>query len=301
MTKDEFLVALQKEVEGYNRIIATEKGEWIVKGFIDIYKQIYAITLDTKVISKVLELLLIPAFHSFAGKNNLTLELPPYQNFYPDLSFLDNETGDKFAVDIKSTYRDSKNVIGSMTLGAFTGYFRNRESCKNTLYPYGTYKAHIVLGVIYSQIELKPEERKIYKLDDLDKIESVIRDFQFFVQPKYKIAVDKPGSGNTKNIGAVNNIEKLINGQGIFATLGEEVYDDYWMFYLTRDMAKALEIPRPYTNIKSYMEYKRKGVGVLEKHKQEIIKFAEETAPTEENGENGDNGSVEETNGENNA
>ena len=30
---------------------------------------------------------------------------------------------------------------------------------------------------------------------------SVIHDFQFFVQPKYKIAKDQPGSGNTKNIG----------------------------------------------------------------------------------------------------
>ena len=43
MTKDELIVALQKEVEGYNKIIATEKGDWIVKGFIDIFKNIYTI------------------------------------------------------------------------------------------------------------------------------------------------------------------------------------------------------------------------------------------------------------------
>ncbi len=77
MTKDEILVALQKEVEGYNKIIATENEDWIVKGFIDIYKNIYTITIDTKVVSKVLEILLIPAFESFAQKNDLILELPP--------------------------------------------------------------------------------------------------------------------------------------------------------------------------------------------------------------------------------
>ena len=36
MNKDQMLEALQKEVAGFNKIIATEKGDWIVKGFIDI-------------------------------------------------------------------------------------------------------------------------------------------------------------------------------------------------------------------------------------------------------------------------
>ena len=50
MNKDEFLQALQKEVSEYNKIIATDKGDWIVKGFIDIYKNIYTISVDTKVV-----------------------------------------------------------------------------------------------------------------------------------------------------------------------------------------------------------------------------------------------------------
>ena len=217
MDKDQILAALQDEVEGYNKIVATEKGDWIVKGFIDIYKKIYTISIDTKVVSKVLELLLIPAFEDFAKRNNLVLELPPQQNFYPDLTFTSMETGERFAVDIKSTFKDSGNKIKSMTLGAFTGYFRNRESTKNTLYPYGTYSGHFVLGVIYSQNLVNPNEKTIYSLDELEKIESVINDFKFFVQPKYKIASASPGSGNTKNIGSTNNIETLINGKGIFS------------------------------------------------------------------------------------
>ena len=55
MNKDIFLQKLQEEVVEYNKILATDNGDWIVKGFIDIYKNIYTITLDTKVVSKVIE------------------------------------------------------------------------------------------------------------------------------------------------------------------------------------------------------------------------------------------------------
>lgn len=286
MDKDVFLQLLSEEIKSYNSIIATDKGDWIVKGFIDIYKNIYTISIDTKVVSKVIELLLIPQFQVFAEKNNLTLVLPPQQNFYPDLTFICNESGNKFAVDIKSTFKDSTNKIKSMTLGAFTGYFRNRASTKNTTYRYSEYSTHLVLGVIYSQTNRDNNEKQIYQLDEIEKIESVIRDFQFFVQPKYKIASASPGSGNTKNIGAVNNLDKLINGQGIFSELGEEVYDDYWTFYLTNDMAKALEVKRPYTNLKSYLEYKSKGIDILQQHKEEILELNEEEI--EEDLENND-------------
>jgi len=85
----------------------------------------------------------------------------------------------------------------------------------------------------------------------------VAKDFEFFVQEKYKIAIDRPGSGNTKNIGSVTNIEALKSGKGPFAELGEEVFDDYWKFYLTKEMAKAAELNKsPFTNLKQYKELK---------------------------------------------
>ncbi|MDR0891740.1 MAG: EcoRV family type II restriction endonuclease [Mediterranea sp.] len=271
MNKDEILIALQKEAESYNQLMATENGDWIVKGFIDVFKNVYTISLDTKVISKVMELLLIPALENFAKANDLTLELPQQQNFYPDLTFISKTTKEKFALDIKSTYKDSNDAIKPMTLGAFTGYFRNRDSTKNTTYPYNDYSAHLILGIVYSQTEGRPNEKNIYTIEDLSQIVSVIKDFQFFVQPKYKIASTSPGSGNTKNIGAVTNIAKLISGQGPFATLGEEIYDDYWMHYLTNDMAKERGEQRPYTNLKSYYEYKQRGNETLLKHRDEIL------------------------------
>lgn len=271
MNSKRFLYALQNEVKKYNSIIATKEGDWIVKGFIDIYKNIYTITLDTKVVSKVLEILLIPQLDNFAKRNNLILILPPQQNFYPDLTFISTKSKEKFAVDIKSTYKNDGNKIKSMTLGAFTGYFRNRDSKKNITYPYNDYSAHLVLGVIYSQTSKVENEKRAYSIAELDSIKSVIRDFKFFVQPKFKIASSIPGSGNTKNIGSTNDINKLIKGEGEFAKFGESVFDDYWMYYCTNDMAKALEIPRPYTDLKSYFEYKKIGFNILKKSRKKKV------------------------------
>ncbi len=101
--------------------------------------------------------------------------------------------------------------------------------------------------MIYTESTV-PDERDVYTLDTLDKIKSVIRDITFFVQEKWRIASERPGSGNTKNIGSVTSINQLINGRGPFAELGEDVFDDYWMNYLTPDMALKAELREPYYN-----------------------------------------------------
>ena len=282
MTADEFLKKLQAHAASFAKAVATNEGEWIIKGFIDVYQRIYTISVDTKIVSKVLELLLFPMFAEFAEKHQLKLELCPQQNFYPDLTFIEEGSGRKFAVDIKSTYRVSETEVNGMTLGAFTGYFRNRESSKNTKYPYGQYSGHFVLGVIYSKCDEVADERKQFTLADLERIPSVIRHFQFFAQPKYRLAASRPGSGNTKNIGSVTSIEQLVNGTGPFAELGEQVYDDYWMFYLTRDMAEALKVKRPYTNLKEYLEYKKRGIETLQAHERQIVEKAEKEKPIKE-------------------
>ena len=59
----------------------------------------------------------------------MQLKLTKEQNFYPDITFIDSE-GNRYAVDIKSSYRKAPNRINGMTLGAFTGYFRNRQITK---------------------------------------------------------------------------------------------------------------------------------------------------------------------------
>ena len=254
MTKDVFFNLLTEEAKTYKNFLETESHDWIVKGFIDVDKNVYTITNDTKVLSKIIEILLIPKLLLFAERNELELELPSKQNFYPDLTFKDKD-GHLFAVDFKSSYYDGDTVNG-LTLGSYWGYFRERDVVKSMDYTYNSYSSHIVLGMLYKQSVVKADERTVYTIDELDIIHSVIEHFIFFVQPKWKIANDIPGSGNTRNIGGITNIVKLQNGEGPFATLGEDVFDDYWMGYSNKVDARTAGIGTPhYHNLITYKKY----------------------------------------------
>lgn len=232
MAKEEFLIKLQQFASKMPALISSG-GDWNIRGFIDIFKNVYTISSDTKVISKILELHLFPHFLSFAESIGFRIELATYQNWYPDLTFVQkNNEKVKFAVDLKTTYRDEshKGFCNGFTLGSHGEYFTDRTSNKNIQYPYNEYAGHFCFGIIYTRKEhfLIDETRK-YKVDEVEKIPSVIKDFIFFAQEKWKIASDKGGSGNTANIGSVNKICDIINGNGVFAKAGEKLFDDYWV------------------------------------------------------------------------
>ncbi len=254
---DDFKGNLLDYLNRYLNEIQDSDGNWTVKGFIDISKNIYNVSCDTKVISKVLEIMLFPKIRQFSLENNLEVVLAKEQNFYPDITFINKNNGEKIGLDIKTTYRRSKTTVSGFTLGAFTGYFRDRKSTKNITFPYSEYEKHYVLGIIYTKQDEAIDEYKIYSIKDLERILSVIKDIELILQEKYKIATDRPGSGNTKNIGSTIKIEELRNGTGIFAKHGLKVFDDYWMYYMTKDMARQHDLKKsPYRNLDGYFEYK---------------------------------------------
>ena len=229
--KQHFALALKTFAATLGRYIAVD-DVWTIKGFIDIFKNIYTISADTKVISKVLELHIFPLFLTFAEENGYHLELASYQNWYPDLTFINKKNENiKFAVDLKTTYRDNHypGFCNGFTLGSHGEYFINRESKKNIQYPYNQYSGHFCLGIIYERTILDTlEETRIYSVDKVETIPSVIRHFTFFAEEKWRIASDKGGSGNTANIGSIQKIDDILNGNGVFVKAGEELFDDYW-------------------------------------------------------------------------
>lgn len=231
-------------------------GEWTIRGFIDIFRNVYPVSTDTKVISKVLELHLFPLFLSFAEANGYHMEPASRQNWYPDLSFVHKENADiKFAVDLKTTFRDEKrpDFCNGFTLGSHGEYFIRRESGKNIQYPYGQYSGHFCVGMIYSRNRtLPPEETMVYSVNEIESIPAAVRNFIFFAEEKWKIASDKSGSGNTANIGSVRKIEDIITGNGVFAKAGEAFFDDYWANF------GLLQIPTGqggYKKLSSFAEY----------------------------------------------
>jgi len=256
MLIDEIKTEMTKNLKFFEQILATEDGDWAVKGFIDVYRNIYTISVDTKVISKIIELMIFPVIARFAEENNYQIVLSEQQNYYPDISLIAPD-GSKIALDLKSTYRTSADNVNGFTLGAFTGYFRQRQSHKNITFPYSDYAGHLVLGIIYSRQDQRIDERRRYSLTELQDIISVVRDFSFILQEKWQIASDRPGSGNTKNIGSVRSIAELMQGNGTFAQYGENVFDDYWKNFLTLDMARAIDSEVPYRNLEEYWHWRQ--------------------------------------------
>lgn len=226
-----FSTQLKEFATTLREFIATG-DEWTIRGFIDIFKNIYTISSDTKIVSNVLELHLFPHFLAFAESIGYDIELATYQNWYPDLTFISKSNPQvKFAVDLKTTYRDEEypGFCNGFTLGSHGEYFVERTSTKNIQYPYDEYSGHFCLGIIYSRAALdKNEETHIYSIDEIESIPAVIKNFLFFAEEKWKIASDKGGSGNTANIGSIQKIDDILNGNGVFTKAGEELFDDYW-------------------------------------------------------------------------
>ncbi len=263
--KAAFLGALQGLIENLGNEIRTDDGQWTVKGFIDVYRSIYTISSDTKIVSKILEIHLLPKLLAFAEEYGFGMILADHQNYYPDISFVKTTDPDlKFAVDFKTTYRhdDNPDFCNGFTLGSHGEYFTNRSSAKNIQFPYKDYAGHYCLGIIYSRSqESDVDETKIVQLDNLKSIVSVIRDFQFFVQEKWTIASDKSGSGNTANIGSIANINDIVSGNGMFSKLGEEWFDDYWMNYGNIVLKDSNGQTRPIRNLVEFVRYRGGEVG----------------------------------------
>ena len=257
--KQEFFHELTRFVSSLDEHVSTDDGQWSIKGFIDVCRNIYTISSDTKIISKILEIHLFPRILNFAEDIGYRVVLAEHQNYYPDISFVHagNEPI-KFAVDFKTTYRlpDYPEFCNGFTLGSHGEYFVNRGSSKNIQFPYSQYQGHFCLGIIYSRYAEEIDETRTYGFEELHSISSVIKDFKFFVAEKWKIASDKSGSGNTANIGSINKIADIVSGRGMFSDLGEEWFDDYWMNYgkitITEDGGKTKQI----RNLKDFVEYR---------------------------------------------
>ncbi|WP_455647905.1 type II restriction endonuclease [Lonepinella koalarum] len=265
--KAQFEQQLQLFVNELQRYISDEQGKWSVKGFIDIYKNIYTISADTKIVSKILEIHIFPLLLKFAEQNGYRIILPEHQNYYPDISFVSiSDESIKFAVDFKTTYRNPKkpHLCNGFTLGSHGAYFTERNSRKNIQFPYSQYLGHYCLGIIYDRaLSSNIDETKIFHLEQLSSITSVISNFQFFVVEKWKIASDKSGSGNTANIGSINNIQDIIRGNGMFSRLGEEWFDDYWINYKKIKTKQSDGSHKTISNLKDFVMYRQGDVRLI--------------------------------------
>lgn len=264
----------------FNAKVSQKDIDWEVKGLISSNGIIFTLGSDSKLIGRIFELVVTPVLSEIAAENGYKLVMSDRQTVYPDFTMLKSENDfDKIAIDIKTTYRkfDKSGKLKKFgyTLGSFASFIRNNT--KNIMYPYNTYSQHYVIGFLYSRNEYSIEG-KIVNNAELDSISPLYKDVEFFVQEKYKIAGDKPGSGNTENIGPflTTNINDFKLGNGPFSILGKDIYEEYWRNYpkyrqnngsfnsLDTYFDWLLTQGRPNEQARQlYNQWKSKGVGVL--------------------------------------
>jgi hypothetical protein len=82
--KREFIQRLRIFIDSLRSYALVDNDQWAIKGFIDAFRNVYAISSDTKVVSKIIEIHLLPKILKFADENGYAVVLADHQNWYPD-------------------------------------------------------------------------------------------------------------------------------------------------------------------------------------------------------------------------
>lgn len=169
-------------------------------GILDSNNQIHTLGTDSKIIGRIFEMFAQPILEEIATELNMTLKTPESQTVYPDfVMFKEEKPEEKIAIDIKTTYVSTDQSIIKFTLGSYGSYMRTNT--KNIAYRYTDYSKHYVIGFIYKRND-RAQESRVYKYENRKEVIFPYTNVKYFMEEKYKIAGDKPGSGNTENIGS---------------------------------------------------------------------------------------------------
>lgn len=219
-------------------------------GILDSSNKIHTLGTDSKIIGRIFEMFVQPILEKIAQRHGMILTTPKSQTIYPDFVMMSTSLAtDKIAIDVKTTYVDSPQSTIKFTLGSYGSYMRNNT--KNIAYYYTDYAKHYVIGFIYKRNGLA-QESQVFDYEEREKIIFPFYDVKYFMQEKYKIAGDKPGSGNTENIGSflTKEVSNLKFGKGPFSELGEDVFDLYWKYYPRYRSAE-----KSYTSLKEFVTW----------------------------------------------
>jgi hypothetical protein len=136
-------------------------------------------------------------------------------------------------------------------LGSYTSYLRNNT--KNISHPYHEYEEHWIVGYVYDR---RPDATVgIVALDQRGSIIPPVENVEVVVARKEWIASDRPGSGNTANIGSMfATVADLNAEQGTFSDFPDprHAFHEYWRHFETNRDASLAGRLRSYSNIAEF-------------------------------------------------
>lgn len=226
---------------------------WEVEGILSKGDQVYALGYDTKLLSTVFELVAAPIVELVALNLGYAFEVSQSQTIYPDFT-LSGLGGDRIAVDIKTTYRRRGRGV-QFTLGSYTSFLRN--GTKNIAHPYGEYVEHWIIGFVYDR-RVQPTIG-IVPLSQRSTIVPPVENVELVMARKEWIASDRPGSGNTANVGSViGSVEYLNAERGPFSGFPDPrvAFHEYWRGF--RSPAEQRDGIRTYSNLAEFNEWQNR-------------------------------------------
>ena len=170
-------------------------------GILDSSNKIHTLGTDSKIIGRIFEMFAQPVLEQIAAENGFMLKTPASQTVYPDFIMMRSEDSlEKIAIDIKTTYIASDRSTIKFTLGAFGSYMRNNtknieNNTKNIEYKYTDYSKHYVIGFIYKRNGAAQESR-VYSFDHRDQIVFPYHDVKYFIR-KLQVQVGHPHGRNS--------------------------------------------------------------------------------------------------------
>jgi hypothetical protein len=222
------MLSLDQFRKEFDEKVVEQGITWEAKGFYASNGRVYPFGTDTKVLSTVFESFCAPLILEIAAKYGYVVAFAK-QTVYPDFTLTPiGKSSKRIAIDIKTTYQEgNRNIV--FTLGSYTSFLRDGK--KNISFPYNQYSGHWIIGFVYERCGgIASKVHEIKKIEDLI---CPFKNVRYFIQEKYRIAGQRPGSGNTTNIGSfpTKDIEDLRQGNGPFSALGERAFEEYWRKY----------------------------------------------------------------------
>ncbi|WP_220272200.1 type II restriction endonuclease [Corynebacterium senegalense] len=244
-----------KVVTSLLSLLPKDPADWQLIGIVNKDKDVFTFGNDSKIVGRAFEVIATAYVKQLADSLGFKFHESEIQTVYPDF-VLEKPNGRLIAIDVKSTYRNfasnGNTKAFNFTLGSFTSYLRN--GTKNIYGSYDDYEAHYVFAFLYSRTN-RFETTKV-SIDDIDSIKPAYEDVEIAFMEKYRLAGDKPGSGNTDNIGTFKStaMEPFQYGAGPFALLGNDVFEHYWRNY-PRNADTANEKASRFRNLPGYFDW----------------------------------------------
>lgn len=134
------------------------KQNFNVYGILDGNDKIHTLGTDSKIIGRIFEMITQPILEEIAHELGMKLRTPQSQTTYPDfIMMINEESKNKIAIDVKTTYVNGDNSAIKFTLGSFGSYMRDNR--KNIEYKYTDYAKHYVIGFIYKRNDAAQESK----------------------------------------------------------------------------------------------------------------------------------------------